>query len=366
MTKRKIIYIGGFELPDKNAAAIRVMENAKAISSLNKTVVFIGITKNEDKIKKDDSYESYAIKYPSNIFEWIRYIFGAKNIVSIIKNQKNVEGVILYNYPSFSMKKIMNYCKKNSIKVYGDITEWYIPEKKNLLFRIIKKIDVNYRMKYLNNELDGMILISKYLMGYYAKHKNIIYVPVLTDIENPKWINNFKKDKNVMRLVYAGNIENKDNINIIIEALEFVNRKYVFDIIGINKEDFLKKFPYLKEKIDKNDKIVFHGRLANSATLEYIKKANYTIFFREKNIMTLAGFPSKLVESLSCGTPVITNSSSNIEDYFINNTNGFCLKKVDISEIVNLIENIDYEMNTEVDAFDYRKYINVFESMLNK
>lgn len=44
-TKGTILYIGGFELPDKNAAAQRVVANAKALRDLNYNVVFIGITK---------------------------------------------------------------------------------------------------------------------------------------------------------------------------------------------------------------------------------------------------------------------------------------------------------------------------------
>ena len=40
MSKGSIIYIGGFELPDKNAAAHRVLNNAKIIRELGYEVFF--------------------------------------------------------------------------------------------------------------------------------------------------------------------------------------------------------------------------------------------------------------------------------------------------------------------------------------
>ena len=43
MREEVILYIGGFQLPDKNAAALRVMSNAKAFRELGYTVVFINL-----------------------------------------------------------------------------------------------------------------------------------------------------------------------------------------------------------------------------------------------------------------------------------------------------------------------------------
>ena len=40
----KVLYIGGFELPDKNAAAHRVISNAFLLRELGYEVSFIGIS----------------------------------------------------------------------------------------------------------------------------------------------------------------------------------------------------------------------------------------------------------------------------------------------------------------------------------
>ena len=41
-----ILYVGGFELPDKNAAAHRVLNNAKIFRELGFHVIFCGIDQN--------------------------------------------------------------------------------------------------------------------------------------------------------------------------------------------------------------------------------------------------------------------------------------------------------------------------------
>ena len=46
--KRTILYIGGFVLPDKNAAAQRVIANAKAMRALGYDVQFLSALKNGD------------------------------------------------------------------------------------------------------------------------------------------------------------------------------------------------------------------------------------------------------------------------------------------------------------------------------
>lgn len=48
MHKGTILYVGGFELPDKNAAAHRVLSNAKIFRELGYNVVFCGV--NREKV----------------------------------------------------------------------------------------------------------------------------------------------------------------------------------------------------------------------------------------------------------------------------------------------------------------------------
>ena len=47
MAKGTIIYMGNFALPDKNAAAHRVMINGKIFKDLGYRVAYLGVTRDE-------------------------------------------------------------------------------------------------------------------------------------------------------------------------------------------------------------------------------------------------------------------------------------------------------------------------------
>ena len=61
---KKILYIGGFELPDKNAAAHRVLAIAKGLRDSGNEVVFMGVSKDNretDVLKTKSEVQGFII-----------------------------------------------------------------------------------------------------------------------------------------------------------------------------------------------------------------------------------------------------------------------------------------------------------------
>ena len=124
-THKKVLYIGGFELPDKNAAAHRVMSNAKIIREIGGNVVFVGIDKELpwgtpvlETRKIVQGFVSYAIPYPKEKEQWIRHLTCIEDYIKIIKCEKNISAVIFYNFPAISMRNLKRFCKRNNITIY--------------------------------------------------------------------------------------------------------------------------------------------------------------------------------------------------------------------------------------------------------
>jgi hypothetical protein len=76
--QKTILYIGGFELPDRNAAAQRVIANAKILSALGFKVVLIGLDKSiktnkfvVDNYNTFEGFTYYNLKYPVSLYEWL-------------------------------------------------------------------------------------------------------------------------------------------------------------------------------------------------------------------------------------------------------------------------------------------------------
>lgn len=64
---------------------------------------------------------------------------------------------------------------------------------------------------------------------------------------------------------------------------------------------------------------------------------DFSILLREKNRGTMAGFPTKIVESLSLGVPVITTETSDLKNYIQDGINGFI---VDINDQIKLEDQL--------------------------
>lgn len=371
-TKGTILYIGGFELPDKNAAAQRVVANAKALRDLNYNVVFIGITKTTEVYKnildtkeKYFGFDSYATEYPKSKKDWIKFLSSIDDVIKVYKEYEDVKYVIAYNYQALAFKKMIDFCKKNNVKVITDCTEWYGNKGRGAIFAVIKGADTFYRMRILQKQLFGVIAISDYLEQYYSKCKNVVNIPPLVDKSDVKWDINKKEKNDVLTIAYAGSPgDYKDRLDYVIDFFSQLEVDYILNIVGITKEQYLSKKTNVK---DVPSNVSFKGRVPHEVALDYVKNADFTCFFKRKNRVNTAGFPTKFVESISSGTPVITNPSSNLEIYFKKSYVGLLIPNDNINnmslEISNAIITSNKD-NIDSDMFDYKNYLNEFKSLL--
>lgn len=354
---KHILYIGGFEMPNKNAAAQRVLSIAKALREGGYDTLFYGITKSEDYVGCVDGFNYEAYPYPKNILEWISYAKGDK-IIEFIKS-KHIDYVFTYNYPAIAQERVIKYCRKHKIKVVGDITEWYMHSN------LFKKIDTYLRMKWSNKHLDGIISISSYLSSYYKKY-NTLQIPPLVDTEDSKWKMPYcdrKTDK--IKLIYAGQPGySKDRLDFIINALSsFSNDRLIFNVVGITYEQYINIFGENK-KIHELP-IVFHGRIAHDDAIKMLMESDFQIFFRPYLRVNNAGFPTKFVESITAGVPVIMNRISNVDDYLKDGINGIMVKSPEEPDICKALKRVSELTRSEVDfmkrncdryQFDFHKY----------
>jgi len=382
--QKTIVYYGNPCYPDKDASAHRTIGNGKALRELGYDVIFIGCRKGEKRniMETCEQFNGFDIYYfcePDTQSQWSQYLFDFKPLKEIL-DLKDVGAVILYNHPAISTKRILKYCHQKGVKVYADCTEWYDP-KGFSIHTAIKKADTWFRMKHVNKRLDGIIAISSFLQNYYNKSGcNTICVPPLIDMEDTKWkttVPDYDNPDNI-KLIYVGSpgAGTKDKLGLILKVLNDVKSKrpaitFLLDIIGMDVEQFKEVF---KEDPSVYDFVTFHGRLPNIEALDYLKRADYTIFLRDNNLICTAGFPTKFSESIACGTPVLTNLTSDLGIYLQKGKNGFAL---DMSSYSGLMESI-YEALTvsreqinnmkewcrNERTFDYHSFVGEFSKML--
>ena len=385
----KVLYVGGFELPDKNAAAHRVISIGKIFRELKYDVYYIGVSKyleNRNSNIRDtqnvfNGFTYYSYPYPGKNTQWIKYLCSIPYIDLIEDIKPDI--IVAYNFPSIALNKLRKYCKRHSIKIIADITEWYQAEG-SIFFRIIKNIDTFLRMRVIHKKMDGLIPISKYLHNYYRQYSNnIIEIPPLVDLSDEKWDNfgcNTISPDAPIQLIYAGSPGGKDQLLKIILALKEIRHKVIinFTIIGISKEQFKLKYDDINAEMMSylDSFVVFIEHLPHLDVINHIKHSDFTIFIRPETLVNTAGFPTKFVESISSGTPVITNLSSNLTEYLKDGINGFILNidndKKFISSLSRAFLCTKEQITTlkdncrKIKSFDYREYLESFKLFIER
>lgn len=367
---KKVLYLGGFELPDKNAAAQRVLANARLLRDMGFEVSFIGISKDMHNAPHYiEGFKSNPVPYPTSTKDWIYQIFTFISFRQILDYRPDY--VVLYNFPSFASLKILRHCHRKGIKVIHDITEWESNSKWSPS-DIMRRIDINLRMRYCVKKMDGVIAISRFLYEYYCRFTNTIQVPPTVDLSNPKFCRDrvlCKKDGSV-KIVYAGsagNVATKDKLDTIIESLNKYPSIHL-DVVGLTEEQFCLLFGWHSEI---NDNIKFHGRVSHLEAVQAVCNADFQLLIRDNSLKNKAGFPTKLVESFSCCTPIIATVSSNICDYLEDNVNGFVISgKQSLDDVLNRVIEMTSEDISKMKracrdfkGFDYRFYREEFSKI---
>lgn len=348
-----ILYVGGFVLPDGNAAAQRVVANAKLFFSIGYNVVFINYSEDVSAHQKKKYYGFECFEYPKS--EWgIVSRTDTDRIEEILKARRDIRFVVAYNYPSLSLARLIRVCRRLDVGCIGDVTEWYRARDVAFPKSLLKYLDTTMRMRILQPRMDGLIVISEYLRSFYKTLAPTLLLPPLVDATEEKWTPLPASPHDGFKLVYAGkSSKTKERLDLIADAVVNLpdSMSIQLDIVGVTADEFARIYGYA---ID-DDRIVFHGRVPHEEAINYVKEADYSIIVRDDNRVTRAGFPTKFAESVSCGTPVICNDNSDLKAWVNRAGCGYVIAEETLTN--DLLRAIASKpLQFDEDLFDFRNY----------
>lgn len=375
---KNILYVGFFALPDKDAAANRVMNNAKALREAGNNIIFIDeqvdsqYSKIEESVHTISGFDTWTTNRPQSLTDYLKKMISINSIKKVVEQYEKIDLIIAYNYPAVALLKLLYYCKKNEIKLAVDTTEWYSGKEYSFPKNVLCAIDSCMRMRFVQKQMSGIICISSYLERYYSKNKNAINIPPLIDIEEEIWNPVVKSESNEkLKLVYAGNPgKSKEVLLPIVQAISESNNasKIIFKIVGITKKEFLNLYPDSKQILNKiNNSITFLGKLSHIEAVQLVKEADYMVFLRDNNRVANAGFSTKFVEAVTCGTSVVTTDTGDLKKIIDATKSGIIVQNT--NELLKFLnQDIEYLKKNafiaDKNVFDYRNYIKTFEKWI--
>lgn len=242
--------------------------------------------------------------------------------------------------------------------------EFSYTKTKFSLKRILVPIYI-YVTNRIVNFNDYFVYITKYMRNNFADKPSII---IEGFIDNLKGSQRVVCNSNKNAIMYSGALFEKFGIKMLLEAFHEIEGDYELWLFGSgDMESEIVSF------VNKDTRIKYFGSISNSLILDFQKKAKLLVNPRfSKNEFTKFSFPSKLMEYMMSGTPVLTTRLLGIPNdyydkmYFLDDESvlGFKLS------ILDCLKKDQYELNrfgnkTKDYVFDEKNNIKQIEKFIN-
>lgn len=327
-TRPWVVYVGPFAFPDGGAAARRILGNAQSLVATGYQVLILS-----GQIAADDGVHPFAPgiwlastserdgEHLPNLLRLGRYVLmGAKSRRWLDHFGAKPDAVILYSGYTPYILQLKRWCRKQRTPLIFDAVEWYTAASPLRFLASPYLWQTEFAMRVLIPRLDGVVAISRFLENRYAGGP-VCRTPPTLDVAavapGPGG------DGEPLSLVYAGTPgRTKDQLNEIVAAvlaLAGEGRRLVLNVYGPTAEE-VRRLPALAGR--DAPAVVAHGPVAHHIALRAVGAADFSVLTRRPDRVSTAGFPTKFVESLAMGTPVIANITGDLGAHLIDGENG--------------------------------------------
>lgn len=226
--------------------------------------------------------------------------------------------LLLYSTNSWLTKAVIpltqKYAKVTIAAIITDLIDDAFNYQSNNTF--LKKIQIKREIKAQKESyesIDKFVLLTKAMEEKIpeAVGKNIVVEGICDrslDDAIPQ-----KVDNGVKSVLYTGTLQKYVGINDFVDAFSLTkNPNYRFIICGAGRSE-----SYIKEKAENDSRIVYKGVVPRETALELQQQATIVVNPRKPTEdITRFSFPSKTIEYLSSGTPMIGYHLEGIPDEY--------------------------------------------------
>lgn len=341
-----VYYVGAFQFPDGDAAAARVLGIGKALREVGAAVIFGGwerFGRLEDQTSGHHEYQGF--RYVSQaelrheplplVKRALRQVSVGRRTLRWLRQQplRPRDVVIAYGGGISFLSRLFLWSRTSKVRLLVDCTEWYDPGQLPWGRLGVPWWDSQICLRALNPHVGRLIVISRFLEEYYQKRGcAVLRVPPLVDLEDVQWRRPPLQglQSGPLRLVYAGSPGRKDLVGNVLQGMAILHgegRTALLQLIGPERDWFERSVPEwraLPQAVREN--ITFGGRVPQSDVPARLAEADFSVLLRPQKRYAQAGFPTKVVESLAAGVPVMTNPTSDIAQYVRDGVEGILLE----------------------------------------
>ena len=224
--------------------------------------------------------------------------------------------VLTYSVPPFLVRDVIKRAKRHSIKTVAIIPDllrdMYINNRSNLIVSQIKQIYLSSALKK-QGMYDGYVYLTEEMRNVVAPDKPYIVMEGIASVSDAPDKEMLPKTEQ-RGIMYAGMLHKKYGIMKLVDAFEeadIIDSELWLFGDGTAAEE-------VRERAKKNSKIKYFGTVSRDEILEYERRATLLVNPRDpEDEFTIYSFPSKTIEYMLSGTPLLTTRLKGIpSEYF--------------------------------------------------
>ena len=309
----------------------------KSNKLLFKNINFVDFDLNPNFLK--NKYFLLSIFFKSYFYRELYFIFKRFNIINLSMIKDIFNYYIKARLLNSKIKNNLNYNENDILYSYWlDFTSFAIVIGNFGLAKRVSRAhnwDVYFERRDNNylpfrttilNRLDGFFPISQNANDYLRKvtssdGSNFFTSRLGVDSPIKSKKKSFKNDFTILSLSYISPVK---RLNLIVEALSFINNDLIVNWIHIGPGDFFDEFStYVKSKLDKKKNINYElkGFLTTQEISEFLSKTKIDLHI---NSSSYEGIPMSIMEAMSYGIPTIATDVGGSSE-IVNEKNGFLI-----------------------------------------
>lgn len=381
-TRPRIAYVGPTPFPDGGAAARRMLGNALSLREAGFEVVFGAGQLPRAGSAAPEEYAGFAVhpvgertaeRFPTLLKHLLYFAMGKKTLRWLETLQPAPVAVILYSgYTPFFLR-LLPWCARRGLPLVFDAVEWY--DTAGMPGGVFSpyRWNIELAMRYYSPRAKHIIAISRFLEAYYHE-KGCATVRIPPTLDTHAVTPNLEPTTaGPLVIGYTGTPGRKDLFNNMLEGilrLDPQGTRVQLRVAGVSAAQ-MTAFPAMQSRglTAVPPCVRTGGKIPHAEALALVRDADFSVLLRPPARYAQAGFPTKVVESLALGTPVICNITSDLGEYIEDGAEGILCADYQPESLMAAMERalalpvaerramrVAARARAEA-AFDYRQYV---------
>lgn len=207
--------------------------------------------------------------------------------------------IIVYNTMTIFVEPVLRIGRKMNLKTAAIIADLPIQEPKNIFRRVEDKRQIDAIKKF-----DALIPLTDHIANDFAP--GIPCCTIEAGVSPEDYKNKASEDSsdNKYRIVFSGTLNNLSGIELILDAMEYIQSERIE--LNIYGDGPLRKM--VQTEASNKSNVVYCGKVSNEEMMAIQGRAKLLVCPRKSDTFTTRyTFPSKVLEYICSGVPVLSN-----------------------------------------------------------